>query len=147
MKQSPNAYSIHKFCQLTGFDRNAIAKRIEEIQAEPVGQSSQGANLYNLRSLVRATISGDIEAERLRKVRAEADKIEHDLAVRRRDYVPTDEVIKLGQWHFTAVRQIIWTSPLEERERRSILLHLVALKDHDWRKGSLDPGDETSDES
>lgn len=145
MNQPPNAYSIHKFCQLTGFDRNAIAKRIEEIQAEPVGQSSQGANLYHLRALVRATISGDIEAERLRKVRAEADKIEYDLAIRRRDYVPTEEVMKLGAWHMTAVREIIWRSPLEERERRSILLHLVALKDHDWRKGSVDPGDEPSE--
>jgi hypothetical protein len=141
MKAPPNSYTIHKFCQLSGFDRNAIARRIEEIQAQPSGESSQGASLYHLRDLVRALLGGDIEAERLRKIRGEADLIEHNLAVRRRDYVRTEDVIKLGLWHFTAVREIIWRSPLEERERRAILHELLALKDHDWRKDDPNPGE------
>lgn len=139
--ESPAIFTIHKFSQLTGFDRHFIAKRIEELRPEPAGESAQGAPLYHLRDLVRAILGGDIEAERLRKIRAEADKIEHDLAIKRRDYVRTDDVIRLGQWHMTAVREIIWRSPLEERERRSILHELLALRDHDWRKGFVQPGE------
>jgi hypothetical protein len=63
--------------------------------------------------------------------------LEHDLSVKRRDYVATAEVIKLNEWIATAIRETIWRSALGESERRAILHELASLKDHDWRGAGL----------
>jgi hypothetical protein len=127
-------FTVHKFAQIAGFDRQSLAARLEEIRARPVAKSPQGAGLYHLRDLVRALLGGDIEAERLRLVRFQADKLESQLAERRRDLIPVAEVIFLGQKHFSIIKDIIWRSPLDEDARRKILHELCALKDHDWQR-------------
>ena len=130
-----NSFTTAKFCQLAGFDRHTLAKRLEEARATPTAQSAQGAPCYSLRDLIKAVLGGDIEAARLRLVTAQADRAEHALAVSRRDFVPTEEIIKLNEWIATAIRETIWRSALGESERRAILHELASLKDHDWRGG------------
>ena len=134
-KTTSPSFTASKFAALVGCDRHQLIRRLGEANARPASESGRGAE-YALRDLVNAAVGGDAAAERVRKLRLECSKLEHDLAVRRRDYVVTEEVVKAGQWVFTAVREIIWRSPLDEDTRRAILHELVGLRDHDWRKGS-----------
>jgi phage terminase Nu1 subunit (DNA packaging protein) len=137
-KTTPTAtFTIAKFCQLAGFDRHTLAKRLSEAGATPVAQSAQGASCFSLRDLIQGVLGGDIEAARVRLVTAQADRAEHALAVSRRDYVPTAEIIKLNEGIAVAIREIIWRSPLDEGARRAILHELCSLKDHDWRGAGL----------
>ncbi len=136
MKRKPapetSNFTIHKFSSLTGFDRHAIGKRLEESRAKPSGETSQGAPLYRLRDLVRAILGGDIEAERLRKIRAEADTLENKLAIQRREIIPVGEsvnaVIQCG-WD---IRNTILRLPIPPKEQDDMLLQLQKLCDV-WR--------------
>lgn len=131
------ALTASRFSALIGCDRNEILKRLAEQKAEPTGRKN-GGDEYSLRSLFQAAIGGDVTEQRLRKLRAEADKLEYDLATKRRDLIPVGEVEKLVIHCFTAIREIIWRSPLEEIQRRDILHQLMALKTHDWSKEAPD---------
>jgi hypothetical protein len=122
-----------RFSALVGIDRNELLKRLAEQKAEPTGRKN-GGDEYDLRALFNAAIGGDVAEQRLRKIRAEADKLEHDLAVKRGQFVPVDEVKQLGVDVMTKVRTVILTSPLEHREQDEILRQLHELANHDWTK-------------
>ncbi len=130
-----NNYTIHKFSSLTGFDRHAIGKRLEESRAEPNGETPQGAPLYRLRDLVRAILGGDIELERLRLIRAQADSLENKLAIQRREYIPASEaaniIINCG-W---SIRRVILALPIENREKDAMLADLQKLSAEWTAKG------------
>jgi hypothetical protein len=135
MKKPPTTtFTASKFAAIVGCDRHQLIKRLGENSATPASATGRGSE-YGLRDLVNALAGGDAAAERVRKVRLECEKLEHDLSVKRRDYVPTAEIIKLNEGIAVAIREIIWRSPLDEGARRAILHELVALKDHPWGGG------------
>jgi hypothetical protein len=137
MKKPPTTtYTPSKFAALVGCDRHQLIKRLAENNATPATATGRGSE-FGLRDLVNALAGGDAAAERVRKLRLECEKLEHDLSVKRRDYVATAEVIKLNEWIATAIRETIWRSPLDEGARRAILHELCSLKDHDWRGPDL----------
>jgi hypothetical protein len=137
MKKPPTTtYTPSKFAAIVGCDRHQLIKRLGENNATPASVTGRGSE-YGLRDLVNAAAGGDAAAERVRKVRLECEKLEHDLSVKRRDYVAIREIIQLNEGIAVAIREIIWRSPLDESERRSILHELVSLKDHDWRGAGL----------
>ncbi len=129
MKQISHCYTVAKFSEIAGFDRHSTARRLEELRATPAGTSAQGANLYHLRDLARALVGGGIEAEKLRLVKTQADRAEHDLSVRRKDYVEAAQVDKAVIWFFTNIKSTILQSPLDHRAQDEILTTLFNLKD------------------
>jgi hypothetical protein len=135
MKKPPTTtYTPSKFAAIVGCDRHQLIKRLGENNATPATETGRGSE-YGLRDLVNAATGGDAAAERVRKLRLECEKLEHDLLVKRRDFVSTEEVAKFSEWIAVAIRETIWRSPLGESERRAILHELASLKDHDWRGG------------
>lgn len=135
-----NEYSIHKWADLTGVDRHAVAKRLAKIGAKPVGKGvgkgkAHAADLYSVRDLFVAS-SGDaeIEAERLRKTTEEADKLAIANARSRGELVDISKVIRLGQNVLIAVRNRILNMPLTDDEKDGCLRELLALKDMDWTR-------------
>jgi hypothetical protein len=121
------ALTASRFAAIVGTDRNELLKRLAEQGAAPVGRKN-GGDLFDLKALFQAAIGGDIAEQRLRKVRAEADRLEHELQVKRREVLPAAEVLALGIDIMTKVRTVILTSPLSAREQDAILAQLEGLK-------------------
>ena len=138
MKRKPTEasnYTVAKFSQLVGFDRHSLASRIQEMGIEPTANSSaQGAELYSLRNLFRAALGGDIEAEKLRKTREEADKLALQNSRTRGELVEIASVKKLGEKVMIAIRQRILNMPLTDDEKDKCLTELLNLKDLDWSR-------------
>ncbi len=129
----PVGYTVARFAQLVGFDRHAIMERLTEMRLSPVGKSAgQGADLYTIRDLVRAVLGGDIEAERLRKTREEADKLALANARARGELVEIASVKRLGEKVMVAIRNRILNMPLTDEEKDKCLLELLRLENLDW---------------
>lgn len=133
--QEPPGYTVARFSQLAGFDRHALAARISEMNLQPVGTSAaQAADLYSIRDLVRAILGGDIEAEKLRKTREEADKLALQNARSRGELVEIASVKKLGEKIMIAIRNRILNMPLTDEEKDRCLLELMDLAKLDWSR-------------
>jgi hypothetical protein len=128
------AFTVARFAQLTGFDRHSLASRIEEMRLEPVGHSRNRTPVYSIRDLVRGVLGGDIEAERLRKTREEADKLALANARSRGELVDVSSVRRLGQQVMSAVRNRILSMPLTDDEKDGCLRELLSLADMDWSR-------------
>jgi hypothetical protein len=131
----PLGYTVARFSQLVGFDRHALAARVQEMDLKPVGKSdAQGADLYSIRDLVRAVLGGDIEAEKLRKTREEADRLALMNARSRGELVEIAAVKKLGEKVMIAIRNRILNMPLTDDEKDRCLLDLMELEKIDWSR-------------
>lgn len=128
-------YTVARFAQLTGMDRHTLASRISEMGLVPVAKSTlQNADLYTIRDLVRAVLGGDIEAERLRKTREEADKLALANSRARGELVEIAAVKKLGEKVMVAIRNRILNMPLTDEEKDKCLMELMALDRIDWSR-------------
>lgn len=131
----PVGYTVARFSQLVGFDRHTLAARITEMNLEAVGRSAaQAADLFSIRDLVRAILGGDIEAEKLRKTREEADKLALHNARSRGELVEISSVKKLGEKVMIAVRNRILNMPLTDEEKDRCLTELMDLEKLDWSR-------------
>jgi hypothetical protein len=131
----PAGYTIARWCQLAGFDRHTLASRISEMKIEAVGKSAgQAADLYSIRDLVRAILGGDIEAEKLRKTREEADKLALANARSRGELVEIASVKKLGEKIMVAIRNRLLNMPLTDEEKDRCLTELMDLGKLDWSR-------------
>jgi hypothetical protein len=131
----PIGYTVARFSQLAGFDRHALATRIQEMNLQPVGKSiGQAADLYSIRDLVRAILGGDIEAEKLRKTREEADKLAIQNARSRGELIEIDKVKRLGQEVVKTVTTCILNMPMTDEEKDACLRNLLALGEMDWSR-------------
>ena len=127
-------FTIARFAQLTGHDRHTLAARITEMKSAAAGHSRNKTPIFALRDLVAAAIGGDLEAERLRKTRAEADRIELQNARSRGELVDAASVVRLGQSVMAAVRNRILAMPLTDDEKDGCLRELLSLADMDWSR-------------
>ena len=85
-------FSISELAQLTTLDRATVSKRLKEI--EPQG-GARNAKTYSLEVALPALIAGasaEYDEARTRKMQADADLREHELAVERAEYLPMKEV-------------------------------------------------------
>lgn len=131
----PEGYTVARFAQLAGFDRHTIGARIEEMKIQPVGKTvAQAALLYSIRDLVRAILGGDIEAEKLRKTREEADKLALANARSRGELVEIASVKKLGEKIMVAIRNRLLNMPLTDEEKDRCLKELLDLGKLDWSR-------------
>ncbi len=130
--------TISGWAKATGCDRHTIAKAITEMGIKPdgrvVGGKAAGTETYRIRDLFKAAMGGDIEAERLRKTREEADKLALANARSRGELVEIAAVKKLGEKVMVAVRNRILNMPLTDEEKDSCLRELLALGDMDWSR-------------
>jgi phage terminase Nu1 subunit (DNA packaging protein) len=133
-----DTYTVAKFCQIAGFDRHTLAARIQEMGIEPAGKSyRQNADIYRLRDLVRAVLGGDIEAERLRKTREEADRLAIANARSRGETIEISTVKKLGEAVFIQVRNKILSFSITAEEQDALLIALLKLSEIDWDREAM----------
>lgn len=132
-KQSQEAapLTVSKFASLMSCDRHSLTQKMNEQGAEEVG-TKFGGKLYNLRDLVLAFAGGDERAERIRKTRAEAEKLERFNARTRGELVEVEKVKALGMKFCSAIKQRILNSPLPAEEQDLILSDLAELSSQDW---------------
>ena len=106
------------------------------MKARPCGKAkgkAAGGALYHFRDLFNAAVGGDIEAERLRKTREEADKLALANARARGELVDVDSVGRLGEAVFVRVRAKILSSPsLTDDEKDQLLKEILQLEEIDW---------------
>jgi phage terminase Nu1 subunit (DNA packaging protein) len=132
-----NEWTVAQWSREVGGDRHEWAKRIAEIGIKPVGKAtgrSTGAELYRVRDLLKAAIGGDIEAERLRKTKEEADKLALANARSRGEVVEVASVKRLGEKVMAAVRNRILSMPMTDEEKDGCLRELLSLSDMDWTR-------------
>ena len=121
-----------------GFDRHTLMKRIMEMDIQPTGKvekgKAAGSDVYRIRDLFKAALGGDIEAERLRKTREEADKLALQNARSRGELIEIASVKRLGQEVVKSVTTCILNMPMTDEEKDSCLRNLLALGEMDWSR-------------
>jgi hypothetical protein len=128
-----DAYSVARFAELVHLDRHTLAGRIAEMGIVASGRRG-GATVYHLRDLLKAALGGDIEAERLRKTREEADKLALMNARSRGELVEIVAVKRLGEKVMVAIRNRILNMPLTDDEKDRCLGELMGLEKIDWTR-------------
>jgi hypothetical protein len=124
-----------KFAREAGIDRHVMTERLASAKIRPVGKArgrASGGDLYHFRDLFNAALGGDIEAERLRKTREEADLLAIKKARMQGELVDVGDVKKVGMAVFARVRAKVLSSTLLDSEKDALLRDLLTLKDHDW---------------
>ncbi len=115
-----------------GVDRHQLLKNITEMDFQPVGQKN-GGHLYRLKDLVKAYVGSDEKAERTRKTRAEALKIELANSVRQGELIEVKEISRIVMGFCAGIRAKILASPLPPHVSDSILRDLKSLGERDFK--------------
>ncbi len=133
MKNSKHTveFTPSKFASIVGCDRHELIRRLADANARPTSETGRGRE-YSLRDLHNAALGGDIRAEKLRKTRAECEKLEHDLAKRRGELIEVASVKRLGQEVMKTVTTTILNMPMSDEEKDLCLSNLRALGELDW---------------
>jgi phage terminase Nu1 subunit (DNA packaging protein) len=129
--------TVAQWCLEVGGDRHEFQRRIADMRVESVGKAkgrAAGAVLYRVRDLVKVMLGGDIEKEKLRKTKEEADKLELANARTRGELVEIVAVKRLGEKVMVALRNRILNMPLTDDEKDRCLLELLSLEKIDWSR-------------
>jgi phage terminase Nu1 subunit (DNA packaging protein) len=128
--------TVAEWAREIGFDRNTLMARVVEMGIQPVGKitggKAAGADTYRIRDLFKAALGGDMEAERLRKTREEADKLALQNARSRGETIEVAAVKKLGEAVFVQIRNKILSFPITAEEQDALLKLLLDLRKIDW---------------
>ena len=114
------------FSAMMNCDRHELARKLSAINAKPLG-TRNGGKLYGLRDLVTAHIGGDEKSERIRKLRAESERLEIQNARAKGELVEVEQISKIVMSFCAGIRQKILASPLPADVQDSILRDLKAL--------------------
>jgi len=131
------AWTIAQWAREVGGDRHEWQKRVAAAEIAPVGESTgkaSGGKTYRVRDLFNVAVGGDIERERLRKTKEEADKLALGNAKMRGELVEIEVVKRLGERVFVALRNRILNLPLLDEEKDKCLREILALGEIDWSK-------------
>lgn len=130
--------TVAEWSRETGVDRHTLMTRIQEMKVKPAGKVAKGkaagSATYRVRDLFKAALGGDIEAERLRKTREEADKLALANARSRGEVVEIAAVKKLGERVMVAVRNRLLNMPLTDEEKDRCLVEIMELGKLDWSR-------------
>ena len=119
----PLRWSLQSACREFAINRTTLQRRFSE-----TGIIAGQDGLYSTRDIMSAIIGGSISAEKLRKVKGEADNLELKNAERRRDSLPATEVYSCLEKTFIVMRQEILGSGIPEDLKRSLLSHLAEIE-------------------
>ena len=100
------------------FSFNTVTKRLAQSGVKP------DADGFYTTKQMHAALFGDINGERLRKIRAEADQVEMENAIKRGELVNVEEFGKKWDSVFIKLKQTIKSSKLTEAEQFGILSEL-----------------------
>lgn len=131
------AWTVSQWAREVGGDRHEWMRRVEDARIEPAGDAdgrAKGAKLYRVRDLFKVAIGGDIEAEKLRKTKEEADRLALQNARSRGELVEISAVKKLGERAMIGIRNEILNMPLTDEEKDKCLRKLLALGEVDWSR-------------
>ena len=113
-----------------GVDRKTLQKRLNAEEVEP-GKDGK----YSTKQIASA-VFGDIQGERLRKTREEADNLALKNAELRGELVQVALVKQMVSEIILANKQTILASQLEQEGKNEILANLEALGGIEWDKAS-----------
>ena len=130
-KLHDDAMTASKFCKLVNADRHELGRKIEELKAVPVGKKN-GGDLYRLKDLIAAFVGGDEKAERVRKLRAESERLELQNLRSKGELVDVGAVKRLGQKVTGAIQVRIQNMPMTDDEKDSCLRELLQLRNLDF---------------
>jgi phage terminase Nu1 subunit (DNA packaging protein) len=128
-------WSINRLSEEAGMDRRTIKKRLEQV--EPC-DFQDGDPVYRLRDFIGALLGHDkdgasnLEAEKTRLTKAQADQAELNLSVSRKEVVPVDIAFQVVSNMFFSVRRIVETSGLVVEEKDEIFEQLRGLQATDF---------------
>ncbi len=126
-QKEPYAMTASAFSALMGSDRHELTKKLSALNAKPSG-TRNGGQLFALRDLVLAFAGGDERAERIRRTRAEAERVELQNARTRGELVEVSKVIEAGEKVMAAARAKILAMPITDREKHAILMNFLSLR-------------------
>jgi phage terminase Nu1 subunit (DNA packaging protein) len=130
-------WTIAQWCRECGGDRHEFTRKVSAADIKPVAKAegrAKGADLYRVRDLLKATLGGDHEAEKLRKTREEADRLALANARSRGELVEIAAVKKLGEKVMIALRNRVLNMPLTDEEKDRCLIELMELGKLDWSR-------------
>ena len=129
-------WSVSRACIEFGSTYQTLVKRLNE-RAE---QADSGGR-YTTRQICSA-LYGDIQEERLRKTKEEADQLGLENAKKRGLLIPVADAAELNRRVAFAIRQKIVASSLPPDRVNAILLDIQRLAEVDFTKeGAVDEGD------
>jgi phage terminase Nu1 subunit (DNA packaging protein) len=111
--------------------RSELTRKLSEIDATPTG-TKNGGKLYKLKDLIHAFAGGDEKAERTRKLRAEAKRVEIQNLRSHGELIEVDKVRSLGEQIMMAVRNKILNMPMTDDEKEKCLADLLSLREIDF---------------
>lgn len=114
------------------FDINprTLSKRFKQLGIEP---SLADGKRFSTKQVTQA-VFGDIDGERLRKTKHEADLLEVELARERSQVLPTEDVLRVWSNIAIAIRQVVKGSSLSENEKNECLRQIRELQAKDFGK-------------
>jgi len=129
-KSNPVRWSLLHAQFEFGVDRKTLQKRLNAEEVEP-GKDGK----YSTKQIASA-VFGDIQGERLRKTREEADNLALKNAELRGELVQVALVKQMISEIILANKQTILASQLEQEGKNEILANLEALGGIAWDKAS-----------
>jgi hypothetical protein len=121
-------WSVEQAAAEFGRDYKAVKKNLIALDIHP-GDDGK----FSTPDIARA-VFGDIDAERLRKTKEEADRIALENEKLRGELVEVAMVKQLGETIFVGLRQKILASSMTDQEKDELLTDMSSLKVRDWTK-------------
>jgi phage terminase Nu1 subunit (DNA packaging protein) len=124
-------WTINRLSTETGLDRRTLKKWLEK--SEPADFDGD-APLYHLATLIEAMRAresegaSNLETEKTRLTKAQADQAELNLAMARNEVLPTDVSFQACSNVLFAVRRVVETSGLTNAEKDDIYREIQAFK-------------------
>lgn len=122
-------WTIHQICMEFNFDPTTVAKKFKAASIEPSEE-----NQYTTAQVV-AGLFGQTEVSKARKMAAEADMKEQELAISQGTLISYELAMNYMSSLMVTIRQRIMHSALGEQEKRNILGEIeTALSDGEASK-------------
>lgn len=126
-KYKPIRWTIAQAASEFNWDKDTLTKALKRAGVE-------GGNGTFSTNEILVACYGDIDHEKLRKVRAEADVLELTLAKERSKVLVADDVTRVWADIAVAIRQIIKGSNLSDSEKNECLRQIRELNVEDFTK-------------
>lgn len=135
-------WTAESWCRQTGLNPRTFAKRANAAGIEPelAGVLGGKNRMYTTKQCV-AIECGDLEAERIRETKENADKLALHNAQKRGELVSTEVVLRIYANLAAIVRQIVKHSSMSEVEKHQLLKNIREVKVSDLL-GESEPTDE-----
>lgn len=130
----PERWTINRFADETGFDRRTVKKSVDASEREPEIDGRQ--EYYTLRDLVEAMSqrpaqktkeASALEIELAKKTARQTEILDVELAKLRNQVLETETVFRVWENVIVAIRRLILTSPLPEKQKDAILEQLKTI--------------------